>query len=129
MTTTRAALPTEAMRITPSYSWRLDLDIKFSGDRPNDWPNWSVRMHVWSDDFGFSLRPGSGVSFETVDLASDGEFVIPVIRLTPEQTEAMRGLSGLRYLIDLSEPGGDPEDYFTGPLPVVPGPPRSLLIP
>lgn len=127
----RAALPPEAMKITPGYSWRLDLDVAFDGVRPDDWPNWIVRMHIWTDcGLRLALRPAMGVTFEGVeDLPGASEPVtIPVIRLTSEQTSAMATRnSAINYLIDLQAPDGDAEDYFAGLLTFAGGPPLEML--
>jgi len=126
----RAALPVEAVSITPGYSWRLDLDILFAGERPNDWPEWTVRMHVWNDcgSIRFTLQNGSGVTVEEVaDLpGADAPVMIPVIRLTGQQTKGFK-TTPVNYLIDLTAPGGDAEDYFFGTFQVVPGPPLELI--
>ncbi|NKW09939.1 hypothetical protein HGG76_11550 [Ochrobactrum tritici] len=34
----RVALPIQAAIVAPGYTWRLDLDLMFDGDRPDDWP-------------------------------------------------------------------------------------------
>lgn len=125
----RAALPVEAMTITPGYSWRLDLDVLFDKERPDDWPDWIVRMHIWGDGTAFTLIPGSGVRFSEVDglEGADGPHVIPIIEMTAQQTEGLRASANLKYLIDLTAPGGEPEDYFSGPLKLLYAPPMELL--
>lgn len=125
----RAALPETAMTITPGYQWRLDLDIEFHDGRPNDWPSWGVRMHVWGDGVQFSLSPGNGVRFEEVAGldGADGPHTIPVIEMTAEQTESLRGCKAISYVIDLQEPGGVPVDYFAGTIRKTFSPPPELL--
>lgn len=126
----RASLPSEAVTITPGYTWRLDLDVAFDGERPTDWPDWQVRMHFWAPTGPlFTLTNGSGVSFDSVDDLPDatGPVTLPVIEMTAAQTEQMRGLELVQYLIDLKAPAGDAEDYFTGPIRVVPSPPAEML--
>lgn len=125
----RAALPVEAVTITPGYSWRLDLDVLFDKERPADWPDWIVRMHVWGEEIAFTLAPGCGVRFDAVDNldGAEGPHVIPIIEMTAQQTESLRGHTGLQYLIDLTAPGGEAEDYFAGPLKTIYAPPSELL--
>lgn len=125
----RAALPIEAVTITPGYSWRLDLDVLFDRERPDDWPEWAVRMHVWGDGTAFSLTPGSGVRFEPIAglEGADEPQIIPVIEMAAAQTESLRGRKDLQYLIDLAAPGGEPEDYFSGPIKLLYAPPSELL--
>lgn len=127
--TLRASLPVEAVTITPGYSWRLDLDILFDKQRPDDWPDWDVRMHVWGDGVSFTLSPGNGVRFDEVDGLDGAEepHVIPIIEMTAQQTESLRKAGNLKYLIDVTPPGGVREDYFAGPLKVQFAPPRELL--
>lgn len=127
MSTTRVALPAEAMRITPGYGWHIDLDIKFDGARPTDWQLWTIRMHVWGDKTQLSLRPGEGVSFEAVDLGEAGSPVVPVIRMTAAQTEMLREAGALHYIIDVKAPGGEAEDLFGGAMQRLPAPPRDLI--
>lgn len=125
----RAALPAEAVTITPGYSWRLDLDVLFDGERPNDWPEWNVRVHIWGDGVAFTLVPGSGVRFDEVDGldGEEGPHVIPIIEMTAQQTEALRTGGNFKYLIDMTPPGGVAEDYFSGPVKVLYAPPSELL--
>lgn len=125
----RAALPDAATTITPGYSWRLDLDILFNGERPDDWPLWTVRMHVWSDCLRFSLTPGEGVTFEEVEglAGASTPQVIPVVEMTEAQTLALRGERSIHYVIDLAPPDGDAEDYFAGSIKTVFSPPAELL--
>lgn len=125
----RASLPTAAATITPGYSWRLDLDVQFDGERPADWTLWTIRMHIWSDSVRFTLTNGDGVSFEPVeDLpGATGPIVIPVIIMSEARTESLRGLRMIQYVIDLKAPAGDAEDYFAGPLVAVHSPPAEML--
>lgn len=126
----RAALPTAAVTITPGYSWRLDLDVKFDGQRPEDWPDWAARMLIWGEGIvGIKLTNGSGVSFEQVSgLPGETDPVtVPVFRLTKAQTEMLRVARNIHYVIDLAAPGGEAEDYFAGPMVLTYGPPAELL--
>lgn len=126
----RAALPTPAVTITPGYSWRLDLDVKFDDVRPADWPDWTVRMLIWGEGIaGIKLTNGAGVSIEPVnDLPGEtAPVTIPVIRLTGAQTQALRGGKGVNYIIDLKAPQGEAEDYFAGPMSFAFAPPAELL--
>jgi hypothetical protein len=125
----RAALPQAAVTITPGYSWQLDLDIAFDGERPDDWDQWVVRMHVYSETVRFTLKPGDGVTFEAVpDLPNaSAPVVIPIIRMSAARTESLRDAKLIHYTIDLKAPGDEAEDYFAGSLSRVPGPPAELL--
>ncbi|PWE52246.1 hypothetical protein DEM27_31865 [Metarhizobium album] len=124
----RAALPTEAVRFTPGYSWRLDLDIRFDGERPDDWPAWTIRMHIWTAGQAFTLTNDAGVTFEEIAGLPGGAAVIPVIVMSVAQTEALRDVTApIQYLIDLKAPEGEAEDYFAGALAKQPGPPAELL--
>ena len=125
----RAALPQEAATITPGYSWQIILDVLFDGERPQDWQFWDVRMHVWSDDFRFTLSPGAGVSFEPVDDLEGETFprIVPVLTMTEAQTNLARGTKPTHYLIDFKAPGGLREDYFAGPLSRIFAPPAEML--
>lgn len=136
----RAALPAVTTTITPGYSWRLDLDVRFEDGRPTDWPDWVVRMHVWSEHVRFTLTNGQGVTFEVVDGlpgALSGTLVsavIPIIAMTEAQTASLHDEKLINYLIDLRAPAGDAEDYLSGPISKVYGPPlgqadRGLLPP
>lgn len=121
----RAALPIEAVTITPGYSWRLDLDVMFDAERPEDWPNWHVRARIWSETVQISLTPGNGISFEAVP-EIEGVPVIPIIRLSAAQTDDLRGCQALQYVIDMAPAGAEPVDYFAGPMKVAFGPPRGM---
>lgn len=125
----RTALPAEAVTITPGYSWRLDLDILFDGERPTDWPDWIVRMHIWSDTLRMTLSPGNGVQFIAVEGLPklSAAHVIPVIELTAAQTAHCGQAGRLSYLIDLTAPEGETEDYFFGYITKLPAPPAELL--
>jgi len=125
----RAAIPDAAMTITPGYSWRLDLDVMFNGVRPDDWPDWCVRMHVWGGCQAFSLTVGDGVRFaEVPDLhEADAPHVIPVIEMSAARTSMLRDVPAITYVIDLQAPGGEPEDYFAGQIKTVFAPPPELL--
>lgn len=125
----RASLPAEAVTITPGYTWRLDLDITFNGERPTDWPDWILRMHVWGDGVAFKLEPGDGVWFEQVpDIVDAGSpAIVPIIEMSAARTELLRDGRNLHYLIDMTAPGGVSEDYFSGPLKVLYAPPRELI--
>jgi hypothetical protein len=116
------------MTITPGYSWRIDLDVRFDGVRPPDWPDWVVRMHVWGSDLRLSLTPGAGVTYEPVDdiAGETSPITMPVIRMTAAQTETFRQANGIQYVIDLKAPGGEAEDYFAGALGRLPGPPTGM---
>lgn len=121
----RVALPIEAVTITPGYSWRLDLDVMFDGERPDDWPNWTVRALIWGDTASLKLTPGNGISFEAVP-EIEGAPIIPIIRLSADQTDGLRGCQALQYIIDLAPEGEDPVDYFAGPMAVNFGAPVGM---
>lgn len=125
----RVALPSAVVEVTPGYSWRLDLDVLFDGQRPADWPSWNVRMHVWSDKIRFTLANGAGVAFEPIDDApgAAGPVVVPVITMDAGRTESLRGERQINYLIDLEAPDGDAEDYFSGLLTILLSPHPELL--
>lgn len=124
----RAALPEAAVTISPGYSWRIDLDVKFDGVRPADWSAWEIRMHVWCGAVEFSLTSSNGVTIESIDVG-DGVLVdIPVIRMTAAQTESLRnGRDAIQYVIDFKAPGGEVEDYFAGNMKRIFSPPAGLL--
>lgn len=122
----RAALPIEAVTITPGYGWRLDLDVMFDGERPEDWQAWTVRALIWGEDVSIKLTPGDGVTFEVVP-EIEGSPVLPVIQLTGDQTDGLRGCQSLQYVIDMAPPGDDPVDYFAGPMRTVFGPPLGMV--
>lgn len=122
----RVALPQAAMTITPGYSWRLELDVKFDGERPSDWPEWSARMHIWGGGFQQTLKPGAGVSFEEVALPG-GNATCVVFVMDGQQTEAMRDVPIINYLIDLQAPQGEAEDYFAGQIKKLTAPPEGML--
>ncbi|KAB2665996.1 hypothetical protein F9K91_07655 [Brucella tritici] len=126
----RVALPIQAAIVAPGYTWRLDLDLMFDGDRPDDWPLWTIRMHVWSRRGPlFTLAPGDGVTFEEVEFlpGADEALVIPVIRMTGQQTALLTTSCAAQYLIDVTPPGGDVEGYFSGSFTIVPGPPLEMI--
>jgi hypothetical protein len=127
--TYRAALPQEAATITPGYSWQIVLDVLFDGERPQDWEMWEIRMHVWTDEVSFKLTPGDGVSFEPIEDLEGETFprILPVITMTAQQTEVLRGAKPAHYVIDFKAPGGERDDYFAGPLSRVFAPPSGML--
>lgn len=123
----RASLPQEAMSITPGYSWRIDLDVKFDGERPTDWPDWTVRLHIWGGEFQKTLTNGSGVTYESTDIGGV-EAVVPVITLTGAETAEMAAVTDvIYYLVDIRAPAGEAEDYFAGSFKRLPGPPVGML--
>ncbi len=125
----RAALPVDAVTITPGYHWRLDLDIQFDGQRPADWPEWIVRMHIWGNGVELSLVPGNGIEYEQVTelLDNNSAVIIPVIELTAQQTSSFKPGGGINYIIDIAAPGGVAEDYFAGYIHILTSPPQGLL--
>lgn len=124
----RAALPDQAVNFTPGYTWRLDLDIKFDGERPIDWPEWNIRMHIWAGNVRFTLTNGNGVTFESVTVDDTGnEFIIPIIRMSAEQTASLAPVNNINYVIDMRAPGGESEDYFAGIMDKSIGPPLEML--
>ncbi len=126
----RASFPQEAVTVTPGYSWRLDLDLKFDGERPADWPDWTIRMHFW-DGAGprLTLTNGSGVTFEEADdlPGATAPVVIPVIRLSEAQTASFSRSTAISYLVDVAAPGADAEDLFHGHVTVAISPPAEML--
>lgn len=126
---TRAALPASVTTITPGYAWELVLDVQFAGERPDDWPDWGIRMHIWHDTAALrlTLEQGAGISIEPVELAQGLTAPVPVIRLTAAQTEALRPSGLVHYVIDLTAPGGEPEDYLAGTITRIYAPPASML--
>lgn len=126
----RASLPQEAVTITPGYSWRIDLDVLFDGERPQDWPEWRVRMHIWGTGVAMSLTIGDGVRFDYIEPPPHGgdvPIMVPIIELTAHKTEMLRDTQALQYLIDIASPDGEPEDYFSGQLKTIYSPPAELL--
>src|SRR5690606_13825335 len=115
--------------VTPGYLGRLDMDILFDGERPSDWSEWTIRMHVWSDDVEIKLTNGDGVRFEEVDglEGASAPVMIPVLEMDEPTTERLRNKRVVQYLIDLAAPGGAAEDYFAGSMRVVFSPPERML--
>lgn len=120
----RVPLPTEATVITPGYSWAIDLDVLFDGQRPVDWTSWTIRMHVWSEQSRVTVTNGAGVSFGVVN-----GIMMPTVRLTGEQTNLFRNSNLIQYVVDFTSPTGvgDAEDYFAGVITKAIAPPQEML--
>lgn len=126
---TRVPLPAEVTQFAPGYEWRVDLDIAFAGERPDDWPDWTVRMHVWVGDVAFTLDAEDGVTIEPVEglPGTEGPVDIPVIRMSAARTETLRGRSSANYVIEITAPDDEPEDLLAGVLVEIVSPPPELL--
>lgn len=123
----RAELPEQAVTFTPGYSWSLEMDVKFDGERPIDWPDWIIRMHIWAGTHRLTLINDNGVTFEEVSISETEDAIIPVIRMTADQTATFASVNNIHYVIDMKAPDADAEDYFAGIMSKSFGPPLEML--
>ncbi|MGK9084922.1 hypothetical protein KXR64_16775 [Brucella intermedia] len=102
--------------------------MKFDGERPTDWPDWVIRMHIWSEGIQIKLTKESGITFEEVDMGAEGIQLIPVFEIDAATTEQFRGhMNPIQYAVDLAAPDDISTMYFTGNIELLMSPPAGML--